>query len=574
MRRRHLGGLLLAALLLAAPLLAVTWCLLDRLPGRSDSVPGGHARPESREEAEPSGLHAAPQLAGRGTPAEPAPAARHLLRVRVTGAAPEDLASLRLHVGGTARSGPVDGELGPREVDPSGTTDVDVGRLVLTPGVHTLQVRVEGPEHLPGSQALALPPDLEERRPGLRLEVEVAPERAAVITGRVVTEQGTAWPLTHVTADRPGGAEDPEQRVRADVVSTDEQGRFRLRVGSRGLGVVLAAAPGWAPAVSAPFPLPGAGPREVGDVVLRAGPGLRGRVAGGVSSPVASVRAALLAPARFAALPDVGWVGAEPGWTRVHDGAPAERFELRGAGPGLWSVQTDVPDWGCALSHAVDRDRFALARAGGPEVALSRRSSLLRVVVRGPAGPLEGAWVELAGPDVLGFATGADGHGAIVYPPGTEVRVRVWHPEHLPAEAVQRTGADGEERRLEVVLVRGASERPADLDWLVAPRPRLRLALEGADRALLPGTVRFTDASGRHVPLRLVEAHGVVRWRLEDELLGLGFADLLTDLPAGDGALEASVPGHAPLVEPLRLPFAADPWLPGPPTVRLQPLPR
>jgi hypothetical protein len=537
-RRRRLA----AALLIAALLALGCWLLLA--PGGAG---GGAEGPTRRAEAtapEAPLLTASP-ITPALTPAPPGahrpPPPTYKLSVRVLGVAPEEAGTIRLQLSWRGQVG-TDGGAKDVRADPSGTTVIDVESMALTKGIHTLQVMADGPLYLPAYAALALPTDLEERRKGLDLALEVKPERAGALTGRVLDPDGKPVAGAIVVADLWGGFKNQEERGYGTTATTDAEGNFRLlsRPGAR--LVALAYAGPYGPRASEPVALRAGETADVGTIRLVAPQTWVGRVRGleGLAPKLVGIRATLLSARQHSEIPGVSWTRDGPARTQLAFGvAPDGRFEVGEVTTGWWHVHLEAPDWGCAAVHEVVRATNCTAHTRGGPLELDASRARLMFKVRAAGKPTGGCTVTLLGEEPVSFTTDSEGYGCLVVRPDTRYQVLTSRRDLLPHRTSVLTAANGEESTVEVDL----SEDPEVKLKLRAPFEfQLSCTIVGS-HGDLPATLILKDARGTSLPAVWLETQGAVTWQTNGRLLGMGPAKLKDVPPPGDYVLHVSCNG-------------------------------
>jgi hypothetical protein len=547
------GRRLLLALTLALLALAAWWWLRER--GRNEPLDPAGVR---KERADPPGndlLAAAPKLTA-GPHAARAPRPRCVLTVRVLDLPVEERGQLTLHVSARCQVAGEGESAKDVRADPSGTTVIDVEDLALRRGVHTLQVTADGPEHLPAYDALALPQDMEARKKGLDLALEVRPIRAGTLVGRVVDPDGKAIAGLLVTPDVWGGFTREEGRGYGLLGRTAADGRFRLQA-RPGPATVALVGSAWGPRASEPVALVAGRTADVGTIHLIAPQHWVGRVRGlaGRKDLEAIVKLHLLAPTRLSELPGVAWTRDGPALPAMSCFVDAEgRFDVPGVTPGWWKVSVDPLFGDCPSAQEVLRtsERLAHPRDGPLELDATRARLTFRT--RSGGRVVAHATVLVAGEERLALSTDGGGDACLFVRPETRYDVVAFAPGFQPLQTTVTSPANGADTSLALELEAGKGGPPAGAEWTDREAPRMSLAIDSCSVNGTPARVMLFDADRRLVPTVWVESEGSVAWRTDGHLLGRGHARLVTDLAPGEYGFRVERDGFRPFERTLSFP--------------------
>jgi hypothetical protein len=545
---------LLLALVLAA--FAAWWLLRER--GGDGSIDPAGVRKERADTAGPDLLADAPSLKVGPHPARTAKP-RFVLTVRVLDLPAEEAGQITLHVTSRGQVGG-DGESS-KDVrsDPSGTTVIDVEDMALRRGIHTIQVMADGPVHLPAYDALALPTDIEERRRGLDLGLEVRPIRAGALVGRVVDPDGSPVAGVLVTPDVWGGFTNEEGRGYGTHATTDAEGRFRVTAKPGPRIVALTWSPLHGARASEAVALSAGKTEDVGTIRLIAMQHWIGTVRGltGLPTGEVTVRATWIGPTSHSEIPGVGWTrdGLVRRQMAVTVGADG-RFEVPEVTPGWWKVSLEAPDWGgCSAAQDVMRacDRIVHTRDGALDLDAARARLLVKTT--GGGRPLAHAKVLVVGEERLALTTDDTGSACLVVRPQTRYEVVAFAPGFQALETTVTSAANGKDSTLALELVAGKDPSPpAGSEWTDRDAPRVSFAVGSPVGGGLPAELRLTDADGRTVPTVWVEEYANVMWRSEGRALGQGAARLMTLLPPGEYRLRVERAGFRSFERALSFP--------------------
>ena len=481
---------------------------------------------------------------------------KYTLTVRLVGVPEEQAKDVRLHVSARGNKATDAGGLLDAPSDPSGTTVLDVEKMAREVGYHTIQVMADGAWFLPSYAALALPFPLEARLEGLDLVLEVSPERAGMLTGRVLGSDGKPAVNAMVHPDVWGGFANEEERGYGTTAFTDTQGRFRVLSRPGRELVALAVVDGDARA-SRPVALAAGQTVDVGTIEILPAREWRARVEGTAGLGLVSVRAMRLGARRHSEIPGFAWTRDCLARTWVTPGVDENGISVVPfVSPGWWRLTAEAPDWGCAQVHDVLRasTRVANTRETSPTLDVARARMLFHTNLGGkPRGRTQALLLEK---EALAFRTDDAGYGCLVVRPSTVYELVVYGAD-VKGQRLQVTSApNGQTSEVTIDLQPGASEVPAEHGW-ATPGLRRTLALDVlASGNGFPATVHLRNADGQEVPATWVERYPLVDWRTDGRLLGLGTAELVTELKPGDYVLRVEAPGMVPQERRVRLPLA------------------
>lgn len=314
-----------------------------------------------------------------------------------------------------------------------GTFALDVAPLFA--GKHTvarLAVEVDHPDHLVRTEFVEIPAQAE--HPPSDLSVQITLDAAAFASAAVVDEEAAALDGVAVGMFI---QDDDHNWVRMGETVTDNDGRFRLRVQADIEQFVFAAVAGRVPGFVR-FTPEGLAPVDLGQMTLRDGVSLSGRVVAGDLGPLAETKVETwtrwlgtkLRVGTHSLTYGEGKVGHFPTTvTADKDG----RYTVAGLHSGTTRVVLDVPGAALSVRHALDRDVEAPANDAHFVVTVSR----LVVEVRDGEHLVPNAHMTIqSGAGMNDHATDENGRAALLVLPGETYEV-VLHLEGF--ERIVRT---------------------------------------------------------------------------------------------------------------------------------------
>lgn len=511
----------------------------------------------------PSAQLSAPTLEGVAAPATRAALPPWTLDVTVYGVDPAAAPPITVQVSSVGKAG-VGEVVAERTLEP-GTlrAELDVSAFRTANWSRALSASAQARGYFGGAAHVELPEAPDDRARGGRLACTVTLRRGALLRGRVLRPDGTPALACVEAGVAQGNAFGPSPPLYITLqAESDATGAFELLLDGAE-PVHLHATEKWTRSslptssclVAGPFLARVGAVLDVGDLQLTEGLEQVVVVRGRVEPPDrvgASCRGTAEGDHRTSPC-DEGLIGLLVEHRAGRAGSSEGEIVVPGLRPGTWLVGGSAPNWGCALGHEAAWSSEAFVVVPGPPVELDLRRALLRVRVRGAAGPIDRALVTIQGEHALAFTTDSAGHGAVVLRPRTRYRVRVDADEHVTWTGDALTAADGEEGTLEVDLSPGTPASRADVDWADHAQVSLTLAVKGENpEEHLPARFAVYAEDGTRLNLRWVQRSNVVTWLVTDRLLALGEAHCVDALPPGDLTFAAECDGFEPAHTVLR----------------------